>query len=74
MRLLILLQVETIAHELKMSLTNYMQIKDLLIPKHLAVSQNSRKKQIFKRDFLVESPADVAQEHKIKRLKPIGEI
>lgn len=62
------------AHELNMSLTNYMQIKDLLIPKHLAFNQNSRKQHIFKRDFLIESPADIAQEHKIKRLKPIGEI
>jgi hypothetical protein len=62
------------AHELNMSLTGYMQIKDLLVPKHLAVSQQSRKKHAMRKDFLQESPADLAHTNKIKHLKPIGEI
>lgn len=57
-----------------MSLTGYLRIRDLLTPKHLAVSQNSRKQHIFKKDFLLESPSEIAQEHKIKQLRPISEI
>jgi hypothetical protein len=60
------------AHELNMSVTGYMNIKDILVPKHLAVNQQSRKKQILKKQFLMESPADMAQQHKLKHLKPIG--
>jgi hypothetical protein len=40
------------AHELNMSLTGYLHIKDVLVPKHLTVSQQSRKKQAFRKDFL----------------------
>lgn len=40
------------AHELNMSLTGYLHIKDILIPKHLAVSQHTRKKQALRKDFL----------------------
>lgn len=60
------------AHELNMSVTGYMHIKDVLVPKHLAVSQHSRKKQAFRKDFLQESPADNAQQNKLKQLKPLS--
>jgi hypothetical protein len=60
------------AHELNMSVTGYMHIKNVLVPKHLAVSQHSRKKQAFRRDFLQESSADNAQQHKLRQLKPLS--
>ena len=57
-----------------MSSTQYMKIKHLFVPKHLAVSQDTRKKEALKRDFLIQSPAEVVQRLKKDRLKPIGEI
>lgn len=62
------------AHELNMSLTGYLHIKDVLVPKHLAVSQQSRKKHAFRKDFLQESPAEKAQQNKLRQLKPLSEI
>ena len=62
------------AHELNMSVTGYLHIKNVLVPKHLAVSQQSRKKRAFRKDFLQESPSEQAQQLKLRRLKPLGEI
>lgn len=57
-----------------MSLTDYLHIKEVLVPKHLAVSQHSRKKQAFRKDYLQASQADQAQKNKLRQLKPLSEI
>lgn len=62
------------AQELSMSLTRYLEIKDKLIPKHLYINEQQRKKDNIRRLLLAESPIEIIKKAKQKYLKPIAEI
>ena len=59
-------------HELEMSLTQYLQIKDKLVPKHLTANEQQRKRDIIRKQVLAESPFEIIQKAKEKFLRPIG--
>ncbi len=60
------------AKELDMSLTRYLQIKDILVPKHLAGNTIQRKRDMLRKLVLAESPFEIIQKAKEKYLRPIG--
>lgn len=60
------------AHELNMSLEQYMLIKNKLIPKHLNCNENQRRKDLIRKEILAESPLEIIQKAKQKYLRPIG--